>query len=341
VQGRNLWGMCLAVILLASGVNAQQSGSPSKPAETERESSASPKPATGPPGEEQPSQKVVLKVGATQVTQSEIDGLVSKLSPKARTIVATEGRQPVAEEYVKMLVLSQRALDEHLDSTPALRSELEIQRDQTLAEAEYQKMAGAVKVSPEEVSQYYAARSEDFETVQVREFLVRKRPQGSKDPKQGLTAEEAKAKAELIRKALADGNQVEKVTEDFSDPPRVQMVDARPRTLRRSEMTPALAAATFQVKQEGVSELVDTPQAFVVVKVLKRQHPELKDVTAEIESKIRQEKLDAEIDRMRKDAGVWMDEEYFHSKPPDTPGSAPRPVIAPGPVAAPPGGQTD
>jgi hypothetical protein len=271
---------------------------------------------------------VVLKVGATQVTESEIDALVSKLGTQAKAIVATQGRKPVGEQYLKMLLLSQRASDEHLDSTPAIRSRLELQRAETLAEAEYQKMSSEVQVSPEEVSQYFTAHQSEFETVQVREFLVRKRSQGTEDPKQGLTAADAKAKAESIRGALLSGGDIDKVANDFAGAD-VVLVDRKPRTLRSAEMQPALAKATFDVKDSGVSQLVDTPQAFVVVRVFGHQRPEQKEVTTEIENKLRNQKLDAEVDGLRAKAGVWIDGEYFSGKPRAASGSAAQPTATP------------
>lgn len=315
--------MGLAIILLSFvdfSASGQQSGPPAKPAQDVSPPAA----GAGTPalsGAAASSQKVVLKVGDTKVTQSEIDALVSKMDTRAKAIVAAQGRRPVGEQYVKMLLLSQRALDDHLDSSPAIRSELELQRSQTLAQAEYQKMVGEVQVSQEEVSQYFTGHRSEFDTVQVREFLIRKRPQNNEDPKLGLTAEEAKTKAESIRGALLSGSDVDKVAEDFAGAD-VVLVDRKPRTLRPAEMQPALAKATFDVKDSGVSQLVDTPQAFLVVKVFGHQHPELKEVTTEIENKLRQQKLDAEMDHLKEKAGVWMDDEYFKGKPVATPGSA-------------------
>ena len=327
MKNKRVWGVFLLVILAACGAAAQQPGTPPKP----REGGAAPStsastPATTPGAES--SQKVVLKVGATQVTQSEIDSLVSGLGSPAKVIVTTQGRRPVGEEYVKMLLLSQRALEEHLDSTPALHSQLELQRDQTLAEAEYQKMASQVKISPDDVSQYFTAHQAEFETVQVREFLIRKRPSGA-DPKVGFTAEDAKTHAESIRTALLAGTDPDKVAETFEDPPRIMLVDRQPRTLRRAEMIPALEKATFDLKDGSVSEPVDTPQALLVVKLLRHQHPELKEVATEVENKLRQQKLDMEIDHMREKAGVWMDEDYFKRGPAATSGSAVQPSAFP------------
>lgn len=327
MKSKGLCGIGVAIILLASGAVAQQSGTPPTTEEGGSSRPVSTGTATTPPAATS-SEKVVLKVGAAQVTQSEIDALVSRLGTQAKAIVATQGRKPVGEQYVKMLLLSQRASEEHLDSTPAIRSQLELQRAETLAEAEYQKMSSEVQVSQEEVSQYLSAHQSEFETVQVRELLVRKRPQGSEDPKQGLTAADAKAKAESIRGALLSGSDVDKVAEGFTGAD-VVLVDRKPRTLRSAEMQPELAKATFEVKDGGVSQLVDTSQAFLVVKVLGHHRPELKEVATEIETKLRRQKLDAEVDDLRKKAGVWMDEEYFSRKPMAASGSAVQPPATP------------
>jgi len=266
------------------------------------------------PGAQTPTaasaQKVVLKVGSAQVTQFEIDDAVSHLGMKEKAIVSTQGLQLVGEEYTKMLLLSQRASEERLDLRPDIRSQLELQRVKTLAQAEYEKMASEVQITQEEMSQYFTAHRSEFETVQVQEFLIRKRPQAA-DPKQGLTLEEARSTAESIRKALLSGKDVEEVAKTFATSISVMLVDQRPRTFRRADMKPALEKATFDVPDGGVSDIVDTPQALIVVKVLAHHRPELKEVTAEIKNKLQQQRLDAEIDTMKKKAGVWMDEDYF------------------------------
>ena len=322
MENRKVWGICLAMIVSAGGAGGQQSATPPKTIEAKSSSAAS---AQMPAADS--AQKVVLKVGSTQITESEIDAVVSHLGVKAKAIVSVQGLRPVAEDYTKMLLLSQRASDERLDLTPDIRFQLQLQRVETLAQAEYDKMAGELQISQEEISQYFTAHRSEFETVQVQEFLIRKRPQGTEDPKQGLTPEEARSTAESIRKALLSGTAVEEVAKTFDTSISVMLVDQRPRTLRRAEMKPILEKATFDLPDGGVSEIVDTAQALIVVKVLAHQHPELKEVTAEIRNKVQQQKLDAEVDAMKKKAGVWMDQEYF--KPLVTSSSASQPTSLP------------
>jgi parvulin-like peptidyl-prolyl isomerase len=314
MRNGKVWGTCLAIIVFVWGASAQQSATPPKTAEAGSSPAAKAETTATPPAGAS-AQKVVLRVGSTQVTEAEIDAVVSNLGPKAKAIVATQGRRPVGEEYLKMLLLSQRATDEHLDSSPAIRSQPELQRAQTLAQAEYQQMASEVQITEEDVSRYFTAQRSEFETVQVREFLIRKRPPGTEDPKQGLPIQEAKTTAESIRKALLAGTDVDEVAQTFATSISVMLIDRKPRTLRRSEMKPALEKASFDLPDGGVSEVVDTPEAFIVVKVLGHQRPELKEVAKEIESRLRQQRLDVEVDDLKKKAGVWMDEDYFKAKP--------------------------
>ena len=306
MTNRSAWGFCLAITLFAGEASGQQTATSLKTMEAESASAPGAQTLTA-----ASAQKVVLKVGSAQVTQFEIDAAVSHLGMKEKAIVSTQGLQLVGEEYTKMLLLSQRASEEHLDLRPDIRSQLELQRVKTLAQAEYEKMASEVQITQEEISQYFAPHRSEFETVQVQEFLIRKRPQGTADPKQGLTPEEARSTAESIRNALLSGKDVQEVARTFATSISVMLVDQRPRTFRRADMKPALEKATFDVPDGGVSEIVDTPQALIVVKVLAHHRPELKEVTAEIKNKLQQQKLDAEIDTLKKKAGVWMDEDYF------------------------------
>src|SRR5215469_1641030 len=151
MKNRKVWGICLAMIAFAGGAGGQQSATPPKTIEAKSSSASSPTPAAD------SAQKVVLKVGSSQITESEIDTVVSHLGVKAKAIVSVQGLRPVAEDYTKMLLLSQRASDERLDLKPDIRFQLELQRVETLAQAEYDKMASEVQITQEEISQYFTA----------------------------------------------------------------------------------------------------------------------------------------------------------------------------------------
>jgi len=130
----------------------------------------------------------------------------------------------------------------------------------------------------------------------------------------GLAPEEAKARAEAIRKELVAGADIKKVTEDFKAPGDV-IIEPEPRKVRRGGMRPDMEKVAFALKDGEVSEPVDVVQALVFFQVTGRSHIDLKDVMPEIEKKLRQEKADAAVAEIKKNNPVWMDEQYFAAPP--------------------------
>jgi len=285
-------------------------------------------PPKTPPG---PGEKVVLKVGSEQVSQVDLDFVVSRLSPEIRQAIARQGKRPIGEQYALMLVLSSMAVSRRLDSSPDIRRQIDLQRLQLLAQAAYETIVGQTKVSPEEVSQYYSAHPDEFDQAQVRQVVIRKRPDGANEGTPGLLAQEAKAKAEEIRKAFAAGGDAAKATQDLSIPNVVQ-IDVEPRTIRRGQLPADLDKAAFQLKDGEISDTFETPQALVLVQVAGRRHLELKETSTEIENRLREQKVQAAIDELRSKTSVWMDEEYF-AAPPATPAIQPpqTPAVTPPP----------
>jgi parvulin-like peptidyl-prolyl isomerase len=320
----------MSLLLLGTATYSQQAAPPkpaapsptAKPAAATAAKTPAARPATPPlktpPG---PGEKVVLKVGNEEVTQADLDFVISRLSPENRQAIARQGKRPIGEQYASLLVLSRMAVGNHLDSSPDVRRQIELLRLQMLAQVEYENIVGQTKVSPEEVSQYYAAHPDEFDQAQVRQVVIRKKPDGAKEGTPGLLAQEAKAKAEEIRKAFAAGGDTAKATQDLSIPNVVQ-IDLQPRTIRRGQLPADLDKAAFQLKDGEISDPFETPQALVLVQVAGRHHLELKGVSTEIENRLREQKVQASIGELRDKTSVWMDEGYF-AAPPSAPATQP------------------
>jgi peptidyl-prolyl cis-trans isomerase C len=258
-----------------------------------------------------PSEKVVIKVGDANVTQADVDYLIGSLSPQIRQAVATQGRKPVGDEYATMVLLSQKAQDEHLDALPEIQRKIALEKLQILAQEEYQKLAAAIQVNPDDISTYYTAHKSDFpEEAQIREFVVRKKAADAKADDPGLSATEAKTRLADIQKAVEAGTALDEVAKKF-DVANTVMVNPKPVKVRKGEMVPALDKAAFDLQPNQFSAPVETGQAVVLFELLSRQQPDLKTVTPQIEENLRQEKLHATLDAMKANANIWMDPEYF------------------------------
>ena len=270
-----------------------------------------------------PADKVVLKVGDRQFTKADIDLLIASLTPQMQHAIATEGKKSMGDQYALVVALSHQAEVQHLDQAPEFVHKLAFQKEQLEAQAAFEDLNSQAKVTPEDIQQYFTAHADEYDEITVRQIIVRKKaaepksdpthPSATPAPSgQGLAPEEAKTRAEAIRKELLAGTDIKKVTEDFKAPGDV-IIDAEPRTVRHGGMRPDMEKVAFALKAGEVSEPIDVPQALVSFQVIKHSHSELKDVTPEIEKKLRQEKVEASIDGVKKNANIWMDDEYFGS----------------------------
>jgi parvulin-like peptidyl-prolyl isomerase len=284
----------------------------------------------------EPPDKVVLKVGDQQFTKADIDLLIATLPPQTQQAIAARGKKSLGDQYALVVMLSKQAEIHHLDETPDFVRRLALQKQQMEAQDE---MNQRTKVTPEEEQKYYAEHTGDFDEIMVRQFVIRKKaaepkadpahPTASTGP--GLAPEEAKARAEAIRKELAAGTDIKKVMDDFKAPGDV-IIDAEPRKVRRGGMRPEMEKVAFALKDGEVSAPVDVPQALLFFQVSGHSHLDLKDVAAEIERTLRQKKIEAALAEVKKGPTVWMDEQYFAAPPKPQEG----PTLGPPAVKTPP-----
>jgi len=269
---------------------------------------------------------VVLKVGDKQYTKAEMDALIRSLPAQAQQAIATQpqARKQFGDQYAQVVALARQAEVQHLDQTPDFNRRLTLLKQQLEAQLVYDQINQQAKVNSEEVQQYYNTHSADYDEIMLRQIVVRKKvePQGGGAGTQssvGLSPEDAKSRAAAIRDALKGGADVKKVIEDFK-PPEV-VIDSEARKVRRGGMRPEMEKVAFALKDGEVSDAVDLPQAVIMFQVTAHSHSELQTVAPEIEKKLRQQKIEAAVNNVKKSSGLWLDEKYFSTpaKAPDAP----------------------
>ncbi len=255
--------------------------------------------------------KVVMKVGSVQVTRGAFDSLLSSLPSQQKKQVAKNGRQSVGQNYADMLLLSQAAVRQHLDSTPAFQKQLEQQKDQILAQMEFQELVRHAVVTPSEVSQYYSSHLAQLKQAQVYEVAIIKKAPNSPD---GLPETDAQAKASAIRKALSSGEDINKVAAQFNVPNQVTVVP-QPQTIPNSPSLPPFAQAAFQMKKGQLSEIEDRPDALIFYQEIGQKTQTLQAATPQIENVLRQQKIKDAVSNLKKQTPIWMDPDYFSPSP--------------------------
>ena len=253
--------------------------------------------------------RVVLKVGGVQVTKEEFESRIRDIEPgHAEEGAPDKDRQRLGDDYASVLMLSQQAVAKHLDSSPEVARKLDVARMQVLSDAEFASLMQQAQPTFAEVSQYYAAHASDYEEVQIRRLFIWKQRENTKGAP--LTSQAARAKAEQIRKAYASRTNVQKLSSDLTKSEE-GMLDANPLTFTRGELSPQMEKIAFSLKEGEWSEVEDTPARLLLTQLVKRDRQQLGQVSPHIEKQLQDQKMQALLNDLKKNAGIWMDEKYF------------------------------
>jgi hypothetical protein len=290
----------LLTILVAGSSQAQQS--PGSVAAPTSDSSASAHTAPS------PSNRVVLKVGNTQITQAEFESRIHSIEPD-KPQPSEKERRNLGDDYASVIMLSQQAITDNIESSPEVKEQLAVARMQVLSDAEFASLMSRAKPSAEEIAKYYAAHPSDYDEVAVRRLFIWKIDEKHKDTKP-LTTEEAKARGERVQQAVTAGGDVAKIAQDLKNS-NEGLLDEAPITFPRGELPTPMQKVAFGLKEGEWGQVQDTHDSILMVQVVKHQQRELREVQGMIQDRLQSEKMQALLDDLKKKSNIWMDETYF------------------------------
>ncbi|MGA8488827.1 MAG: peptidyl-prolyl cis-trans isomerase [Terriglobales bacterium] len=266
---------------------------------------------------------MVLKVGDLQVTEAEFESRISDLEGQGGDADKAgdheKDRRRLGDDYASVLMLSQQAVANHLDSSPEVSRQLAIARMQVLSDAEFASLMRQAQPSVEEVSQYYSAHLPDYDEVHIRRLFIWKRRDDSKNAPV-LSSQEARARADQIRQAYASGTSEKQLSAELIKSGE-GLLDPEPLTFARAELSPHMEEVAFALKQGEWAEIEDTPARLLLIQLVKRDREQLGQVSSFIEKDLQAQKMQTLLDNLKKKAGIWMDEQYFGTAVAPVPGA--------------------
>ena len=158
------WLLALLLSIWVMGVARAQA--PPTPAPTPTPTVSKPVSPTVEAAE--PADKVVLKIGDQQFTKADMDGLVESLGPQQQRAVVAQGKKPLGDWFVFLVLLSRQAELHRLDQAPAFQRRLAMVKQQMEAQAASDEIRQHVQVTPDEIQQYYTAHAADYEEIMAR-----------------------------------------------------------------------------------------------------------------------------------------------------------------------------
>jgi hypothetical protein len=234
----------------------------------------------------------------TVITRARIDSLIDVLAPEA----TPAARRRFAISYARLLAASGVAQIQQLEKDPAvasdLQAQLELVRLQVLSNSLFHQMEKrAADIPMSEIQSYYMAHKADYQEGDVLRLAV---------PKAALTVSgqpEGAVKAkmdELVARAAA-GADFDQLQQDAY---KIVGIDSplpptKLSTVRRTNLLPG-EGKVFDLNVGEVTEILDSPDSFVIVKLASKHTLPIEFVQPEIKASLQQERMAQELQNAAK-----------------------------------------
>ncbi|HSY52119.1 MAG TPA: peptidylprolyl isomerase [Thermoanaerobaculia bacterium] len=305
----------IALALTASAVFAQGKAAPAAPAPA----TAAAKAADADP--------VVITAGSITVRQSEFEAALKTLPAEYQSFAQGAGRRQFADDYLRMRLLASEGAKAGLANDPEVVSQLSLMRENLLATAQLKKIDGGITVTDAEVQKAYADGAKEYEQVKARHILIAPKGSPAAQPgKKELTDDEAKAKAEDLRKQIVAGASFEELAKKESDDAGSGAHGGDLGSFGHGQMVPEFEEAAFKAKVGEVTPVVKTQFGYHIIKVEAHDSAPLEQVRPTIEKNLKQTKLHAALDAMKDNAHPTYNDAYFAPPPPPPAPPAPAPA---------------
>jgi len=283
--------------------------------------------ATPPPGSMPPPtdpSTVIITVGDHKITAGQFEDYIKALPQQYQETARGPGRRDFAKNLVELNVLADEAVKQGVDQKPEVKLQMEFQRDNMLAQAMFINLQQQAAVSDAQVQAYYDAHKADYEVLKARHILIRVKgaPMPATPGKPELTDEEAKAKAEAIRKRIVGGEDFAKVAEAESDDTSSGKSGGDLGEFKHGMMVPPFEKAAFALKPGDISEPVLSPFGYHIIQVESHTTRSLYEVKPEIIAQLRPQAAREAVQTLTGKAKVELNDTYFGAEPP-APGAPP------------------
>lgn len=271
------------------------------------------KPAAAPaPAAAASADPIIIAAGELTIRQSEFESALKTLPAEYQQYAQGQGKKQFAEDYLRMKMLAAQGTKNGLDKDPDVVQQLNLMRENLVANAQLQKIEKGITVSDDELKKKYEASKNEYEQVKARHILIAfdGSPAAQAD-KPKLTEEQAKAKAEELRKQLVAGAKFEELAQKESDDTGSGARGGDLGEFGRGQMVPEFEQAAFGAKVGDITPVVRTQFGYHIIKVDEHGSTPYEQVKPVLERNERQARLQAELEKMKTDAKATFNDTYF------------------------------
>jgi peptidyl-prolyl cis-trans isomerase C len=260
---------------------------------------------------------VIITAGDLKIRQSEFEAAIKTLPDQYQQFAMSQGKKQFAEDYLRMKLLASQGMKDNLQNDPDVVKQLGLMRENLVASAEVKKIEASLPVSDADIKKAYDDNKKEYEQVTARHILVAfKGSPAAQAGKKELTDDEAKAKAEDIRKQLVGGADFAALAKKESDDTGSGARGGDLGSFGHGQMVPEFEKAAFETKAGEISPVTKTQYGYHLIKVEKHDSTPYENVKPTLEKNMKQKKLQEAIDSIKDTAKPVYSEAYFPPPPP-------------------------
>ena len=228
----------------------------------------------------------------TKLTMGEYKNIYAILPPNGQQ-GAVRDRKAFLEQWALLRKLAAAAQKEKLDQASPTREALEYYRLNVLSQAAINDQVMNTVPEPEAIDKYYESNKERYKQVKVKAIYIT----FSKEPvsklvggKPLLSEDEAKARIRKLLSEIRSGADFVKLARENSDDDASRDKDGDFATLRPTDNIPdAIKSAVFALKPGEVSEPVEQPNGFYLLRAEEISYRPAAEVRGEMIENMKQE----------------------------------------------------
>jgi len=266
--------------------------------------------------QDRPADPVVIKAGEIEIKKSEFEAALETIPAEYQAYASGPGKKAFAEDYLRMKLLAREAEKRGLDKKADIVQRLKLMRDNTLANAELERIQEATKLSDAELQKAYEDRKASYQQARARHILIAfKDSPAAQAGKTELTEEQAKAKAEELRAKIVGGAKFEELATAESDDRSSASRGGELGWFTKGQMVPEFDQAVFGGKPGELSPVVRTQFGYHIIKVDEHRTQPLADIKPQLEREITQTRVQQRLDELKTASAPKFDDAYFAAPP--------------------------
>jgi hypothetical protein len=233
------------------------------------------------------------------VPRQEFDALVRALDPN----MTVAGRQALATEYARLLIMAAEARRRGIDRLPEIQTLLDFSALQLLGSRLVRDInASVLPVSSAEIDQYFRDHQRDYQEVVLSRIFVPAQKNGEgKDP--AKAAEQARLRAMAGEDFLVLQREIKETSPDI----RLGPMPCR--------SLPEAHRLVCDLKPGEISNALADNAGYSIYRVESKRLRELNNVRDEIRSTLERQRVQEAIQKVRTPVSLDLDEQFFGKLP--------------------------